>query len=130
MSDKTIRLTSVTITLSNEIFHVSPHPQSAANLEIMQEVHNTFKQLSQGEKHPALIDMTQVKTMDYESRKYIAEKTGDVISAVALITNSPISRVIGNFFIGINKPNYPAKLFNNKEEALIWLQEHNHEQKQ
>ncbi|MDH5682649.1 MAG: hypothetical protein OEZ36_13750 [Spirochaetota bacterium] len=35
--------------------------------------------------------------------------------------NSPISRVIGNFFLGLNRPLFPVKLFTEKNEASKWL---------
>ncbi len=123
MSSYTINLTFVDITLQNDIFHVQPHKNAIATIKHMHQVHKSFQKLSHGTKHPALIDMTNVQTIDYAARKYIAEETGDVINAVALITRSPISRVIGNFFIGINKPTYPARLFTNQHDAIHWLQE-------
>lgn len=123
MSSNTIQLKFVDITLHDDIFHVQPHKNAIATIKQMHQVHKSFHQLSNGTKHPALIDMTNVQTIDYAARKYIAEETGDVINAVALITKSPISRVIGNFFIGINKPTYPARLFTNQQEAIHWLQE-------
>ena len=124
MTENTITLKLAKITLGkNDILYVQPSPESHADLELMQAVHKAFRQLTKGIKHPALIDMTNVKSMDYDSRKYIAEETGDIISAVALITKSAIGRVVGNFFIGINKPDYPARLFSNENEAIIWLKE-------
>lgn len=41
--------------------------------------------------------------------------------AFALIINSALSRLIGNFFLGINKPKVPIKLFEDKESAKKWL---------
>ena len=123
MSSNTIQLPFVDITLQNDIIHVQPHKNAIATIKHMHQVHKSFQKLSNGIKHPALIDMTNVQTMDYAARKYIAEETGDVINAVALITNSPINRVIGNFFIGINKPTYPARIFTNQQDAIHWLQE-------
>jgi hypothetical protein len=45
------------------------------------------------------------------------------VSAVALIVDTPLSRVLGNFFLAVNKPLYPTRLFDNEASALAWLQE-------
>lgn len=33
-----------------------------------------------------------------------------------------MSRVLGSFFIGLNKPTMPVKLFTSEKEALNWQQ--------
>ncbi len=45
------------------------------------------------------------------------------ITAIAMLINSPGSRIIGNFFLGINKPSVPTKLFNEKNKAIEWLKQ-------
>lgn len=45
-----------------------------------------------------------------------------ITAALALITDSTITKVTFNFFIMISKPSYPVKIFNNVESAKIWLQ--------
>jgi len=41
--------------------------------------------------------------------------------AFAIIVGSILSRLIANFFLGINKPKVPVKLFENKATAKNWL---------
>ena len=43
------------------------------------------------------------------------------LTAAALIIANPVSRIIGNFFMGLNKTAFPFQLFTNQEEALKWL---------
>lgn len=43
------------------------------------------------------------------------------ISARSVI--NPLSRVMANFFIGINKPLKPTKLFDDRDKAIAWLQQ-------
>jgi hypothetical protein len=40
---------------------------------------------------------------------------------LALVVTSPLSRVIGNFLLRIQRPQMPASLFNSEESALRWL---------
>jgi hypothetical protein len=34
---------------------------------------------------------------------------------------NPVSRIIGNFYMGINKTAMPVKMFSNEKEAMAWL---------
>ncbi len=69
-----------------------------------------------------LIDMTSVTEMSKEARDYFAnERTASIQRATALLIGSPVSRVIGNFFMGLNKPISPTKLFTDPGKAIQWL---------
>ncbi|HEU4717377.1 MAG TPA: STAS/SEC14 domain-containing protein [Bacteroidia bacterium] len=58
-----------------------------------------------------------------EAREYFARQTDkNRFLAVAIITNSTAQRLIINFFIRVNKPGVPTKLFANETEAKKWLQ--------
>ncbi len=72
---------------------------------------------------PLMLDMSRIKSMNKEARDFYAagdEREGAEL-AIALIINSPLSRMIGNFFIGLNAPVKPTKLFTDEEKALSWL---------
>jgi len=84
-------------------------------------VRNVLK-LSGGKKVPVLVHMSNIKSMDREAREYYAGEGGNKCAvAVAQIVNSPIARIIGNFYLGISKPEYPLRLFESEEEAAKWL---------
>lgn len=94
--------------------HSTPE-QAWENLSAMEE-------LSSGRKKPVLVDITRVRSIDIKARKlYASEKAAKVLSAVALLINSPLNRVIANFFLGINKPPYPIKIFTSEKDATTWL---------
>ena len=78
--------------------------------------------ITKGEKKPVLVDTRQIKSMTHKSRQYLAgQETADALRAVALLINSPISKIIGNFFVNFSKPLVPTKLFTDENEALAWL---------
>ncbi len=73
-------------------------------------------------KTRVLIDMTTVSEISKEARDYFAnERTASIQRATALLIGSPVSRVIGNFFMGLNKPISPTKLFTDPQKAIRWL---------
>jgi hypothetical protein len=57
-----------------------------------------------------------------EARQYYSGKeAAQTVRAVGLLVTSPLSRLIGNFFMVINKPPVPFRLFTSETEALEWL---------
>lgn len=61
---------------------------------------------------------------DRTVREYFAESADNrtLASRVAFVATNPMSRVIGNFFIGLNRPTIPTRLFGDEESAVAWLQ--------
>jgi hypothetical protein len=73
-------------------------------------------------KYPILIDSRNIKSMTREAREHFSARGRDPkTSAFGIIIKSPISRVVGNFFLGLNKPAVPTKLFDNEKDAVEWL---------
>jgi len=73
-------------------------------------------------KYPLLVDAREVRSMSKEARKYFSIGGRDTkITSFAIMVKSPLSRVIGNFFIRLNRPTVPAKLFDNESHAVHWL---------
>lgn len=73
---------------------------------------------------PLLCDLTNVVKMSQECRQHFAgPEHAKTFSRAALIVTNPISKLIGNFFLGLNKPLKPTRLFTNKEVALRWLKQ-------
>ncbi|HEY3233030.1 MAG TPA: hypothetical protein VGJ87_27610 [Roseiflexaceae bacterium] len=76
-----------------------------------------------GKRRPVLIDMRALKTQSREVRSYYTgPEAMNLNLAIAILVDSPMSRVIGNFFLGFSKTDWPTKLFKSEVEALAWLQ--------
>ncbi len=91
-------------------------------LEDIKEGFAAHAHLTGGKKTPFLVDMRKAKFIKREARTYIAsEEAANQISAAAVVTGSPISRVLGIFFLGPNRPHYPVKLFISEKKAIEWL---------
>ncbi|UII31280.1 STAS/SEC14 domain-containing protein [Fulvivirga ulvae] len=73
---------------------------------------------------PLLCDLTNVVKMTQDCRKHFSgAQHAETFSKCALIVTNPVSKIIGNFFLGLNKPLKPTKLFTNKEEGVKWLKQ-------
>jgi hypothetical protein len=75
-------------------------------------------------KRPVLIDMRAIVGINREARAYYADGGGRrVATAAALLIGSPVSRVIANFLISLNRPPIPIQLFTSEAEAVAWLKQ-------
>ncbi len=75
-----------------------------------------------GGKRPVLLDIRLIKGIDRDARAYFASRESSVrTSAIALLVHSPLSRVVANFFLGLNKMPMPIHLFPDEGEAIEWL---------
>ncbi len=75
-----------------------------------------------GQRRPILVDITNLKSVSKESRGiYSSPETARFLSAAALLVGNPVSRIIGNFYLGINKTSIPVKIFTRKNDAVSWL---------
>jgi hypothetical protein len=86
------------------------------------EVIQAVAALCGGVRRPALVDLRELRSMSRDCRKYFAgPDTAKVQSAAALLVISPVARAIGNFFMGLNKPLVPTRLFTSEADAVGWL---------
>jgi hypothetical protein len=82
----------------------------------------TIAKLAGSVRRPVLVDLRQLRAMKREARMYFAgPETAKVECAAALLVGSPLTRATGNFFLGLNKPLFPTRLFTSEEEAIAWL---------
>lgn len=72
----------------------------------------------------AIIDARNVKNFDNDARKLLGSKSGIAgISKCGILTNSKTQVVMVNFYMKINKPTVPTKMFHEFEKAIDWLNE-------
>jgi hypothetical protein len=79
--------------------------------------------LTFGKRVPVLADIRKVKSMTREARKHYGRVT-DMVSAIALLVASPATQVIATFFLGLNRPDVPTRMFTDEDAALTWLRLH------
>lgn len=80
------------------------------------------EKISNGKLPPILVDIREIKSIDKQARDHFAMKNrAPKVCAIGVLIKSPLSKVIGNFFLGINLPSVPTKLFTSEEKALEWL---------
>lgn len=118
-----VEMSTLIIRLGDDgIVRVNVKPNAQISLQDAQISIRAIRELCGGKCTPVLVDMRGLAGIDREARLYFAgEETAKVESAAALIIESPLSKAIGNFFLGLNKPIIPTRLFTGEAEALAWL---------
>ena len=97
-------------------------PRSEQTLADAQESIRVIAGLTGGKGAPCLIDMRGVKSVDQGARAYYTgPEAARVQRALAMLVSSPVSRVLGNFFIAVSPPSVPTRMFTVEEESIDWL---------
>jgi len=97
-------------------------PRTTVLLEDATAALEEMAQLTGGRRSPLLVDMHDTGPLDRPTRAELTRRS-DLQSAVALVAGTPLSRMMANFFLTVNKPPFPTRLFDNEASALSWLQE-------
>lgn len=92
-------------------------------LDSIENIHAVVS-VSKGKRSPVLVDIRDAVAIDKDARAYLSsDEVSKHQSACALIIESNLSRLIGNFFLGLNKTKFPTKLFTDVQSAELWLKE-------
>jgi hypothetical protein len=102
--------------------HLEYLPNTHLGLEDSKRIIADIEKASAGQSRPGFIDATGLKSVTREAREYFA--ASKVISRAGMLTGSLISRVLGNFYLAVNKPVIPLKMFTSEAEAIAWLKKH------
>jgi hypothetical protein len=116
----------------NSIFTTSLDPRgfvftrvrSGAQIQLQDAKDNTAKviEVSGGSNYPILVDLREIKSISKEARDHFSMRGRKPnVTAIAMLVSSPLSRIIGNFFLGLNKPTVPTRLFTSEEEGILWM---------
>jgi hypothetical protein len=81
-----------------------------------------IEQITNGKTLPILKVPGKYSSIDNEARKFISSSEGmKHSSAEAFVTTFLPHRIIGNFYMKINKPVKPTAFFESEKQAIEWL---------
>lgn len=93
----------------------------------VEDVHEVKKhnlELTKGNDYVIVFDSGLYTSISKEARELMtSKKIEQHRKASAFIINSLSQKLLGNFYIKINKPNSPTKFFSAKEKAIKWAKE-------
>jgi hypothetical protein len=121
--EKTIETTTAYTTLGEDgIVRVRMRPNTTEDCATARENVAALTEICDGNKRPLLIDMAGSLGATQDARHhYSSEAMSRNITASAMLVTSPISRVLGSFFVGLNRPRHLLRLFSSETDAIEWL---------
>lgn len=84
---------------------------------------DTLLKITPDGSRPLLVVLGKMNYITKEARDHFKDSAKRIPTspAVALIIKTRLSILIGNFYLILNKPVVPTRLFNNEESAVKWL---------
>jgi hypothetical protein len=80
-----------------------------------------------GNAYPVFCDMRGIKDSDKPARDYLAKEGSSMVKAVGVLTDSPVTKIMLNFYLTISRPLVPTKMFTDKNQALEFLKAFSYE---
>lgn len=81
-------------------------------------------QLSDNRPYVLLVDSKEFSSISKDARELSASKEmAKVTYAKALLVHSLAHKLVGNFYINVNKPFIKTKIFTDRQKALNWLEQ-------
>ncbi|MES2394622.1 MAG: STAS/SEC14 domain-containing protein [Bacteroidota bacterium] len=125
IKNKVIELRAFTSWLGNDgICYTVVKPNVIVDLQDAIENSFSVKEISGDTIYPILVNLKEIKSISKEARDHFSMKNRTPgVTAIAMLVRSPVSRIIGNFFIGMYRSAVPTKLFTDESEAVSWLKQ-------
>ena len=75
-----------------------------------------------GKPWARLAVLDEVKGASNGARDYFKlVQNGSGLCCLAIVTQSPIAKVFGNYLLRLNRTTYPRKLFESEDKAMQWI---------
>lgn len=108
--------------LKKGVVHVQVKMNADIDIDDILQIRTSNEKLADGNKYVVLFEIAEFAFVSKEAREYGGEnELGKLRKAMAIVVKSMAHRLLANFFINVNKPPTPTKVFNDKEKALEWL---------
>lgn len=108
---------------SDGILQFNYGAEAEYTMEDAPELEAAVDRITKGEVHKCLRVAGQFTSVDTEVMKYLSKGRGTLFTlADAFVIHSTAQRILANFYLNINKPVLPTKMFTNIVEAEKWLQ--------
>lgn len=121
---KEIRTSNELLTLDNEgVVHLKFPEKTTHDINSIKEHLAGVEELDyDGNGVLLLVHFSNLVGMDKASRKFVnTEKMVLAHKACAMYVTSPLAKLIANFFLGINRPNFVISSFTDEDSAKKWL---------
>ncbi|MEZ4381884.1 MAG: hypothetical protein R3A79_11065 [Nannocystaceae bacterium] len=122
---RSIETRTEVITLGHDgVVRCKVKPTADHTLADAEENVRATAELSEGRRLPLILDAREAKKITREAREYYTgTHNAEVVMATAMLIDSSVGKIIGNFLIRVNHPPFPFRLFSDEDSAYAWLVE-------
>jgi len=122
MIKEQIETTVCTISYKSEIMYIEFKKDSIVELFHINEIIEERCAIQHEKKVLTIVDIRNLWQANVAAREKAASPAmTDHNIALAILSDSLPTRILGNFYMKFNKPNVPTKMFDSEAEALEWL---------
>lgn len=107
--------------IDNEILFFVYKGEMSIDLDAAKKIVKDRLNLQQGVPYPVFCDLRQVKSSDRAARDYLAKEGSSLVKAVGVLIGSPLSKVMMEFYLHLNKPLTPTRIFTDPYAVLDYL---------
>jgi hypothetical protein len=94
-------------------------PGADCGLEVARDIDGRVGAMGHG-KVPLLVDIRNIGSIDRPAREYFMDSATHY-TGVALLAQSAATRMMANFFLGLNRGENRVRMFTVEADALGWL---------
>mgnify|MGYP002625169265 CR=1 FL=1 len=110
---------------SDGIVHVHYKEHTEITVDLQIKMYEIFIQMCGDVKRPFLFTAEDYVTVGKEARdNAIKMEDRYVGAATAVVANTVAYKLIANFYVKVNKPKNPFRVFNTEAAAIKWLKNH------
>lgn len=122
---KTIKCDISTVSLiEDDVLLIDIDEDQQFELKDFLQLKDAAFNFGKGKRYFNIIDVGIFTVPDSETRQESASEKGcEFKKADAFVIYSLPQRIVGNFYLKINKPKVPTKFFNTIEAAKLWINE-------
>lgn len=103
------------------LLHFEYKPQTSIDILSAIRVVDDRIALQNERSLPILCDLRGVLSVDKAARDYLARSGSLLAKAVAILACENVTLTVSTFYLEINKPSVPTKIFTSEAEALEYL---------
>jgi len=107
--------------IENEILFFQYKPSTAIDLTVAMRIVADRVAFQNDRYFPVFCDIRGIISTDKAGRDYLAKSGSILAKAVALIVNENISMTMSTFYLEVNKPSVPTRIFTVEQDAINYL---------
>lgn len=104
------------------IVWLTMHPDVEVTRDDARAIVDEAGRLVGARKLPLLVDMRRMRSLDRAAREHFkSDEATRHFTRIALLADSPLSRVLASFFVILGKHRLPVRVFTDPDAACAWL---------